>query len=435
MGGVLALFASRMQDGDTGEFEVSRMSKSCSIAGVGVVFMVVALGQIPTAAQSIDEAARAVAQRLATEQILEGIDSGSWPEEAAFTGSIVAGMVGAYELTCEDTFRSSAELGADSILLIAQGNFFGDEALALTRLSQIAPDPASNQWRTEVGDFYQAVRNSDGGTSGYISAFESYERSAAVFYMSHHVVAAYYVGAEDREIWRQVLIDSLSHIDDSSSFPVMALGAATWALARTGALDETPIAALGQGAAYWDAKTLSDLPGVLRDHQVPDGSPGAGSFYWQFGHANDDHGYTEDTIFAARGLIAASRISSDPNLESATAAARAALLGGIGDDGKVSEQLSQEGLSYHAYAGEMLQVLSEMVVPGDLDVDGDVDSDDLTPLIALLIESWDASDCSQSCWCNGADLDRSGQVDDEDFKIMSDMWLEYAGQEVPGTGE
>jgi len=410
------------------------MRKSSNLASVGVVLMVVALGQISMAAQSIDEAARAVAQRLATAQILEGMDSGSWPEEAAFTGSIAAGMVGAYELTCEDTFRSSAELGADSILSIAQGNFFGDEAFALTRLSQIAPDPGSNQWRTAVADYYRAVKSS-GGTSGYVSAFESYERSAAVFYMSHHVVAAYYVEAEDREIWRQGLIDSLSHIDDSSSFPVMALGAATWALARTGALDETPIAASGQGAAYWDATTLSDLPGVLRDHQVPDGSPGAGSFYWQFGHANDDHGYTEDTIFAARGLIAASRISSDPNLGPAIVAARAALLGGIGDDGKVSEQLSQEGLSYYAYAGEMLEVLSEMVVPGDLDVDGDVDSDDLAPLITLLIESWDASDCSQSCWCNGADLDRSGQVDEVDFQIMSDMWLEDAGQEVPDTGE
>ena len=423
-----------MQGGDTGELEVSAMCKSRNIAGVGTVFMLVALGQISAAAQSIDEAARTVAQRLATEQILEGVDSGTWPKEASFTGSIVAGMVGAYELTCEDAFRSAAELGADSILSIAQGNFFGDEVFALTRLSQIAPDPNSNRWRTAVVDFYRAVRSS-GGTSGYISAFESYERSAAVFYMSHHVVAAYYVEAEDREIWRQGLIDSLSYIDDSSSFPVMALGAATWALAKTGALDETLIDALGQGAVHWDAKTLSDMPGLLRVHQVPEGLPGAGSFYWQFGHANENHGYTEDTIFAARGLIAASRISSDANLGSVIAAACAALLGGIGAEGEVSEQLSQEGLSYYAYAGEMLQVLSEMVVPGDLDSDGDVDSDDLSPLIVLLIESWNASDCSQSCWCNGADLDRSGKVDEVDFQIMSDMWLENVGQEVPGPGQ
>jgi hypothetical protein len=64
-----------------------------------------------------------------------------------------------------------------------------------------------------------------------------------------------------------------------------------------------------------------------------------------------------------------------------------------------------------------------------------VDSDDLAPLIVLLIESWNASDCSQSCWCNGADLDRSGKVDEVDFQIMSDMWVEYAGQEVPGSGQ
>ena len=396
---------------------------------VGIVFMVVVLSQISMAAQSIDEAVRTVAQRLATEQILDGFGSGGWPGEAAFTGSIVAGMVGAYESTCEETFRSSAELGADYILSIAQGNFFGDEALALTRLSQIAPDPGSNRWRTAVTDFHHAVRNSDGGTSGYISAFEDFERSAAVFYMSHHTVAAYYVEAEDRHIWRQALIDSLSHIDDSCSYPVMALGAATWALAQTGALDETLIAASGQGVAHWDGKKLADLPELLIAHQVPDGQPGAGSFYWQFGHADDNHGFTEDTIFATLGLLASSRIDPDPGLESAIAAARAALLDGIDADGKVSEQLRQDGLIYYAYAGEMLEILSEMVVAGDLDLDGDVDSDDLTLLMTLLIDSWNASDCSGSCWCNGADLDRNGQVDAEDFQIMADMWLvEDAGQ-------
>jgi len=407
------------------------------LAGVGVVLVVVALGQISMAAQPIDEAVRAVAQRLVTEQMVEGVGSGSWPDEATLTGSIIAGMVGAYELTCEETFRSSAELGGDYILSIAQGNFFGDEALALTRLSQIAPDPGSNRWRTAVADFHRTVRNSGGGTSGYVSAFGSFERSAAVFYLAHHAVAAYYVEAEDRHIWRQGLIDSLSHIDDSCDFPVTALGAATWALAQTGVLDETPIAASGQGVAYWKAKALSDLPGLLRGHQVPDGQTGAGSFYWQFGHADDQHGYTEGTIFATRGLLASSRISInlDPGLESAIAAARAALLDGIGTDGKISEQLWQDGSSYYAYGGEMLDVLSEMVVPGDLDLDGDVDSDDLTPLVALLIDNWPASDCSQSCWCNGADLDRNGQVDDEDFLIVEDMWLEDAGREVLGSGD
>ena len=100
-------------------------------------------------------------------------------------------------------------------------------------------------------------------------------------------------------------------------------------------------------------------------------------------------------------------------------------------DGIVSEQLSQDGLIYYAYAGEMLEVLSEMVVAGDLDSDGDVDSDDLT----LFFDSWKAFDCSEPCWCNGADLDRSGQVDELDFQIMTDMWLEVVGREVLDSGE
>jgi hypothetical protein len=54
------------------------------------------------------------------------------------------------------------------------------------------------------------------------------------------------------------------------------------------------------------------------------------------------------------------------------------LLDGIGADGQVSEQLWQDGLSYYAYAGEMLEVLSEMVFPGDRDPDGNVDLDNLT---------------------------------------------------------
>ncbi len=384
---------------------------------------------------SIGEVAKTVADSLAAEQIKDGVGAGTWPNEADFTGSIVAGMVSAHELTGDSAHRSSAALGADYIIWAAQGNFYGDEAFALTRLSQIATDPCDNPWRTAVSDFCYDVKHSADGTEGYISSFADIDPSTAVFYLANSVVAAFYVEAEDRQIWRHGLINSLSRVDDSSSFPVMALGAATWALAQTGALDETPIAASGQDVAYWNAKTLSDLPGLLMDHQVPDGQPGAGSFYWQFGHANDNHGYTEDTIFATRGLIAISRVSPDPDLESAIAAARTALLDGIGVDGIVSEQLWKDGLSYYLYAGEMLEVLSEMVVPGDLDSDGDVDSDDLTPLITVLVNNFNASDCSRSRWCNGADLDRSGQVDDDDFLIMEDLWLEYAGQEVPGPGE
>jgi hypothetical protein len=396
------------------------MCKSWNIIGIGSVTVAVMLNQTLLATSSIGEAIRTVADRLQTEQITEGLNSGSWPDEAGFTGSIVAGMVSAYELTCESGYKSSAELGGDYILSVAQGNFFGDEAFALTRLSQITADPGDNSWRTAVVEFYRNVKNASSGTDGYIAGFSVFDPSTAVFYVSNHVVAAYYAGAEDRRVWRQRLIESLSRVDDSCVFPVMALGAATWALALTGPLDETIIDPSGQGVAYWSGKKLADLPGLLTSHQVPDGQPNAGSFYWQFGHADDSpSGFTEDTILGTCGLVACSWASPDPDLDSAVLAARAALLDGISAEGKVSEHLSQEGLTYYVYAGEMLEVLGEIVIPEDLNLDGGVNSHDFTALAS----NWRASDCSRHCWCDGADLDQSGEVDFVDLQIMLDKWF------------
>jgi hypothetical protein len=389
--------------------------------------MVAVFSQTSVAAQSIGGSIRAVADRLYTDQITEGPSSGSWPDEAGFTGSIVAGMVSAYELTCESAYKDSAELGGHYILSAAQGNFFGDEAFALMRLSQIAPDPAENHWRTAVADFYRNVGNGNGGTGGYIAGFKDFDPSTAVFYLANHLVAASSVAAQDREIWRQRLIESLSRVDDSCIFPVMALGAATWAMALTGPLDETVIDPSGQGVAHWDGKKLADLPELLKGHQVPDGQPNAGSFYWQFGHTdNSPSGYTEDTIFATHGLVASSWANPDPDFDSAILAARAALLDGVSAEGTVSEHLSQGELTYCAYAGEMLGVLAELVVPEDLDIDGDVDSDDF----AVFLDNWRLSDCSEHCWCNGADLDHSGEVDSVDLQLIVEKWLESTSDQA-----
>jgi hypothetical protein len=73
--------------------------------------------------------------------------------------------------------------------------------------------------------------------------------------MADYTVAAYVIEAEDREIWRNALIDWLSALDDQARYPVMALGAATWALAVTGpSLDQTLIDPCGLGASYWKLK-------------------------------------------------------------------------------------------------------------------------------------------------------------------------------------
>ena len=397
-----------------------RMRKKQYCISLVLVIAFVILIESPVSALPIGEAIEEISGRLNEEQIKNGISKGSWPGEANLTGSILAGMVSAYELKCEIDYRRSAEWSGDYIIWAAQGNFYGDEVFALMRLSQIAVDPCDNPWHKVISDFYYSVKYSAGSTEAYIANFYSIEPSTAVFYLANHVLAAYYVGAEDKKIWRYGLIDLLSRVDDSSYYPVMALGAATWALAQTGPLDQTDIHSSGEGAPYWEHKKLTDLPDLLLSHQVQDGQPGAGSFYWQFWHTDDSpNGYTEDAIFATRGLVAAYCANPDPNLESAILNARAVLLGGISSEGKVWERLSQEGSIYNAYSGEMLQVLRELVITGDLDIDGKINSKDY----AILVSNWNASDCDQYCCCYGADLNLDGKVNFDDVEILANSWL------------
>jgi len=127
------------------------------------------LGQSVTATLSFGETVDTVADRLEAYQVKAGDMAGSWPGEDLFTGAIVAGMVSAYELRCDTVYEDAAKLGASYILWSAQGNFLGDEAFALTRLSDIADDPCDNLLRTVVEDFYFNVEHDVNGTAGYIS--------------------------------------------------------------------------------------------------------------------------------------------------------------------------------------------------------------------------------------------------------------------------
>ena len=390
------------------------------------LILVTIIGQSICVALPIGEAIQVTADRLEAEQLKEGVSRGSWPQEADFTGSIVAGMVGAYELLCDSTYRSSVILGGDCILWSAQGNFYGDEAFALTRLSEIATDPCDNLWRTEVANFYFNVKHDVNGTEGYISQFASIDFSTAVFYLANHVVAAYYIDAEDKTIWRDSLIDYLAEVDDSTAaYPVMSLGIATWALALTGPLDDTLIDPYGTGEPCWIDKRLENLPGLLLGHQVPSGQEYAGSFYWRFDHTdagrsdNEEAGYTEDAIFGTLGLIAAVEANPELDYDSAILAARDALLVGVQADGSVYEHLWSGGRIYYTYAGEMLQVLGELIIPGDLDLDGSVNFIDF----AIFANNWCASGCTACYWCNGADLDHSEEVNYVDLKIIADHWL------------
>ncbi|UCC99231.1 MAG: hypothetical protein JSW66_04955 [Phycisphaerales bacterium] len=382
----------------------------------GAVFVVAStlvalLCQSRGVASPVDEAIKAIADRLAAEQVKVGFEQGSWPQEELFTGQIIQGLADAYEQTGVEDYLSSAELAGYYVLRSAGYEFFGDEALALARLSSVSDDPndwvpgtSDNIWGLSLKMFYANIKSSPLGTEGYISYFAGVDSSLAVLSLADYVVAAYSVDAEDKEIWRHALVKWLSAVDDdAASYPVMALGAATWALATTGpSLDETVIDPFGQGASYWKLKKLEDLPGLLLSHQVPADQPDAGAFYWRFDHGNggieetEPSGYTEDAIFATLGLLgidSAHPDANDPNLTAAIFTASDVLVGSVSSSGKVSERLSQGGMRYYVYGAEMLRVLSQVPVPPpDPEAQEPLPSADL----AFLGSGWLESRCVRS---------------------------------------
>ena len=289
------------------------------------------------------------------------------PEEKDCIGSIVIGLVCACEITEDYNLITCAEQDGNYILSTAKGNFCGDEAYALCRLSQICSNPSDNPWRMAVSDFFQDVKNGVDGTEGYISQFAAAETSTAVSHLAYYVVAAHYVDAEDKEIWRKELINYLARIgDDCSDFPVMALGIATWSLATTGPLDDTPIDPSGIGTAYWSGRKLADLPALVVSHQVPDDDLYADSFYRRFDHDAGDlsscvSGYTEDAIFATLGLISASQANLDSHLDAAINSACQTLLDAVNSEGNIVEHLGVQNSDSRTFGGEMLFVLSEQV--------------------------------------------------------------------------
>jgi hypothetical protein len=217
-------------------------------------------------------------------------------------------------------------------------------------------------------DFFLSPRkqHNEDTTEEYLRAFDGLEPSTAVFYLAHYLVAADYVDDQDTDVYRRALINHLSWVDDDSSFPVMALGVATWALVTTGTAEDRPITSYEvRPNEPWAGITVGDLPAILASHQVPEGEPFAGAFYWRLDHTDGSTGgvvagYTEDAIFGTLGLIAAASKNADGGNEEADQAITAAqtvLLDGIDEDGQVYEHLSRQGTTYNTFSGEMLEVL------------------------------------------------------------------------------
>lgn len=332
------------------------MRKKTFVICVLSAFLIITFAPDAVFALSQNETLEIIADRLVAAQTSE---EGAWLGEEGYTGSIVAGLIQAYEVTEKAEYKAAAELGASFIITSAAGNFFGDEAYALARLSEITGDPC---YADAVLNFYDSM-----DTYTYLRGFDETDRSNEVFYVGHHAVAAHMVGAADAEVWRQGLIQYLSQIgDDLAYYPVMSLGVATWALALTGPMDDTLIDPFGfVGEAYWIDVKLSDLPQLLLSHQADSGEH-AGSFYVRFDHAPpgegyEASGYTEDTIYSVLGLIAADGLitadETELDFDVEIQIAREALSIAVSESGFVMEHIWLGNHVYYAFGGELLQTM------------------------------------------------------------------------------
>ncbi len=388
---------------------------------LGAWAIVLALAPEAARASQTVAAVKAVTNRLVRSQWQGGPLKGAWRGEEEYTGSIVAGLVSAYTMTCDDDAKAAAVAGGNYILRTAAGNYYGDEAYALMCLSQISQDPSLNAWRFALEDFYQKVagRPQD-GTRGYIAQFERTDPSVAVFCMAHHTVAAFHVDADDKEIWRDALVDYLIRVDDeSAASAVMSLGTAMWALAATGRWDDSLLDPDGKGAFYWQGYTFDELPELLLSHRITEGEL-AGSFYWRFDHGTiiggPPGGYTEESVSSALGLAAGGLVADGPEIKEANGLLRALLVGSIGADGYVRQHLTLGGRAYHSEMGRLLQALAALTNPADLDLDGCVDGADLAILSAHWLRA--GRDCIS--------LGDSDRVDVRDLMVLADNWLDHA---------
>ncbi len=323
--------------------------------------------------------------------------NGSWLE-FGFTGESVAGLAQAYKVTGDEAYKLAAESGAQYSLYDEAGyepsshkytyGLFASGAYALTRVSDVSADPASNAWRTAVVDYYQYIRVGGAKTSDFINWYlTDAEDSGAVYDLAYHALAASYVDATDKGDFRSGLITALADIDNTDNAPVMALGAAVWALAETGPMDSTIVDPGAAPGSLWDGVSLSGLPGLLMGLQAEDGS-----FYTTF-DPNMGSGFTETTAMGTLGLSAANTADTSLDYDNAIAQSRAALASGVGGEGEVYWGIGENGYpAYHFLGGETLLSLLVHSDANDCDLvadiapvgspDGIVDGADLGALLA-----------------------------------------------------
>ena len=322
-------------------------------AAIGSVAVMMLLASAAGAATIED------ALELAADRLVGGGDPGVPPPvpDLDIPGDVISGLIDAYEAIGKPRYKSCAEALAQRVwpLWIEDPYaLLGDRAYALTRLSDVAPDPNNNQWRDGVSGWFGGFEDAADVNQFIDDLIDGYlEGSVSLFYFAHYAMAAEYVDDTYKDVYRSAVIDALADLDEDDDFPVMGLGAAVWALAQTGAgLDGTVIADSGP----WAGVTLAELPSLLAGHQVPMGSPFAGSFYWTFDHTGSDlsfeAGYVWETAYGVLGLNAAGGYESEVTM------GQQALTVGVDDDGDVCDHICESVACLDASSGEALRALS-----------------------------------------------------------------------------
>ena len=129
-----------------------------------------------TIALPLSETLEAVADVLVRQQYTDNqfcpSCNGAWQGELNYTGSIVAGLIQAYQVNGNDSYKEAAEKGIDYILNSYGGNFYGDEAYALARMTEVTGEQA---YADLVLDFYDGL-----DTYAYISGFDATRTEKAI---------------------------------------------------------------------------------------------------------------------------------------------------------------------------------------------------------------------------------------------------------------
>jgi len=411
----------------------NRDYRTCALGVLFALTVSALCGGSRAAGLDPNQAIRVIADRLAAEQVTEGIRAGYWPRESRYTGSIVTGLAAAYRRMCVPAWREAAIRGG-AFIEYATGGYYlrGEDAYAMVMLSEISGDPNDNPYRRRLTAFYESLRSRPGGSMGFITGLkDAYEPSTAVFHMAYHAVASDYVGAADRRLFRGGVVMYLALVGDETAFwPVMSVGLATWALAQTGELDATPVAWWDAEWPVWGGCRLQDLPGLLYGHE----REVSGVFYWRFDHTDGlaagwegpAAGFTEDTVFALLGLTALARagVVSEADVRARIDRAAAAVLQAVDADGAVRGHTVESSPRLCAYAGEVLTALCAATGEGG----GRVEEMPPAAGVALeaLTERWlMAVGAAESCGC--ADYDGNGRVDMLDFLRLSEQWAGSAG--------